>query len=91
MRKIMLFAIIIAITVSLSLSMINHAQAQDTSQPEAEQFQVWTVRQGDTLWSIANQHRGRTEVRKYIYQIQKLNDINSTIHPGQKLLLPRGK
>lgn len=89
MKKILLFAAIVIVSVSVSLTMINHVQAQDSQ--SQEQLEVWTVGQGDTLWSIANENRGRTDVRKYIYQIQKLNDINSTIYPGQKIILPRTK
>lgn len=45
--------------------------------------QIYVVKPGDTVYSIARQHR--TELR----QLVKLNNINSTyrLHPGQKLLI----
>ncbi|AGC68563.1 hypothetical protein Cst_c15770 [Thermoclostridium stercorarium subsp. stercorarium DSM 8532] len=53
------------------------------------EYKVITVRQGDTLWDIADKYRGKTEIRKYIYRIKKLNGLDdSTIYAGQKLYLP---
>jgi len=91
MKKIVLITCILALGLLLSMTLINHASAQDPAVAVAEQLEVWTVCPGDTLWSIANSHRGQMDVRKYIYQIQKLNNIKSTIYPGQELLLPPGK
>jgi len=81
--------LVIAVLVLVSGIIINHAVAQGTS--AMEDLEIWKVRQGDTLWDIANQHRGRTDVRKYIFQIKKLNDIDSNIYPGQELFLPPTK
>jgi len=53
------------------------------------EYRTITVRQGDTLWGIADKYRGKTEIREYIYQIKKLNNLdNATIYAGQKLSLP---
>lgn len=67
---------------------INYVQALNS---KPEEYGQWVVQRGDTLWGIAAENRGYTEIRKYIYQIQKLNDIGPNIHPGQVLLLPPGK
>ena len=72
---------ILAISIVAIWSINAHA-----AQPK--EHQILTVRQGDTLWNIAQAHRGNTEIRKYIYNLQKLNDIGSNIVPGQELLLP---
>lgn len=55
---------------------------------EPQNHETITVRRGDTLWNIAKANRGKTEIRKYIYNLQQLNDIGSDIYPGQELLLP---
>lgn len=53
------------------------------------EYKTVTVRQGDTLWDIAGKYCGKTEIRKYIYQIKKLNNMDdATIYAGQKLSLP---
>ncbi|CAG7648326.1 LysM peptidoglycan-binding domain-containing protein [Paenibacillus allorhizosphaerae] len=51
------------------------------------------VEQGDTLWSIAQDHAAKGEdVRDYVYSIKKLNGLNNTkLQVGQKLILPPGK
>jgi LysM repeat protein len=56
---------------------------------ELETLKVDVV-QGDTLWSIANEHApANVSVSSYIHKIKKLNGIkNSTIQEGQMLLLP---
>jgi nucleoid-associated protein YgaU len=89
MKKIILISSLAIIVLLISCLLLSHVQAKDFA--EAGELKVWIVRKGDTLWNIAKLHRGQTEIRKYIYQIQKLNDIDSIIYPGQKLMLPQGK
>ncbi|MDD4657954.1 MAG: LysM peptidoglycan-binding domain-containing protein [Eubacteriales bacterium] len=84
-KKVMIVAGLICATLVI-ITILSSVQAQNISVAKE-----WTVRRGDTLWNIAAENRGNTEIRKYIYQIQKLNDIGSTIYPGQTLLLPPGK
>ncbi|MGI6364475.1 MAG: LysM peptidoglycan-binding domain-containing protein [Bacillota bacterium] len=81
--KLIIACLICILAVSLVVAFKVSAQAV-----QAQDLQTITVRQGDTLWTIAQTHRGNTEIRKYIYKLQKLNDIGSNIYPGQELLLP---
>lgn len=83
MKKAVILGIILSLVIGLFV--VNHVQAYSNSQQESATL---IVDKGDTLWGIANQHRGKTDVRKYIYQIQKINDIGTTIYPGQELILP---
>lgn len=48
------------------------------------------VEQGDSLWTIAGEHAPKgTDVRSYIDQIKKVNQLKgSTLKEGQVLLLP---
>lgn len=47
------------------------------------------VKQGDTLWSIAEKIDSRRDIRDIIYDIQKLNKMNnSNLHPGEKIFIP---
>ncbi len=51
--------------------------------------EIIIVRPGDTLWEIAAQYSNDVEIRKYIYHIRKLNDLESaTIYAGQRIRLP---
>ena len=89
MKKRLLFASGLFVAILLILVAFTTAQAKKAPLPELAN--EWRVRSGDTLWHIAAQNRGRTDIRRYIYEIQKLNDLGSTIYPGQTLLLPPSK
>mgnify|MGYP001270282840 CR=1 FL=1 len=55
----------------------------------SREYKTVTVRQGDTLWDIAGKYRGKTDIRQYIYQIKKVNNLdNAIIYAGQKIILP---
>lgn len=59
--------------------------------PGEEMYQTITVEQNDTLWDIAAQKVDSSmDIREYIYQIKKINQINDSgyLSPGQTLKLP---
>lgn len=48
-----------------------------------------TVRTGDTLWSIADEYMESGDIRKKIYEIEKINNISdSTIYTGMEIKIP---
>ncbi len=55
-----------------------------------ETFETITVQTGDTLWGIAKNHLPpRMDIREYIYEIKKANNITgSIIYPGEEIKLP---
>lgn len=55
---------------------------------EPAQEIVYTVQEGDTLWSIAEKHISDNEnILEVIYNIKKDNDITSNIYPGQQIII----
>ncbi|OPJ57163.1 cell division suppressor protein YneA [Alkalithermobacter paradoxus] len=48
------------------------------------------IQSGDTLWNIAREYINEKEdIRNYIYEIQKLNNLNEPyIYPGKVILIP---
>ncbi len=51
---------------------------------------VVTVRPGDTLWAIAEKYGDHTgDIREFIYNIKRLNGLQSSaVSPGQVLVVP---
>jgi LysM repeat protein len=52
-----------------------------------ESYSIIHVTRGETLWSIAEEYKKpNTDTREYIYEIRKLNDMEtSEIYEGQTL------
>ena len=49
---------------------------------------VYTVKKGDTLWSISNNYEYKNKM-KFINDVEKLNNISPyEIKPGYKLAIP---
>lgn len=49
------------------------------------------VKSGDTLWDLTEQHyQGQEDLRKIIYQIKEINNLEQTeIIPGQIIMIPQ--
>ncbi|NLX64462.1 MAG: LysM peptidoglycan-binding domain-containing protein [Clostridiaceae bacterium] len=78
--------IIFIVMVTVFTGMI--ANAGTTSNVKQE-YKTVKVKNGDTLWEIASAHKNNKDIREYIYDMKKLNNLQSDIiHAGQILLLP---
>lgn len=52
-------------------------------------YKTVVVRAGDTLWDIARIHGSNKEVRRFIYEVKKINKLkDNTIYVGTLLKLP---
>lgn len=48
------------------------------------------VKQGDSLWTIAEQINSKKDVRQIVYEIKELNELSdSNIQPGKRLYIPK--
>lgn len=82
------FVVFLAIifTIILFTGMIVNAGASSRNEPT---YPAITVRDGDTLWEIASTYANNDDIRKYIFEIKELNQMeNDTIYKGQTILLP---
>lgn len=53
------------------------------------EYNTIIVKSGDTLWDIAKSENYNIDIREFIYQIRKINNLNdANLIPGQRLLLP---
>lgn len=88
-KKNIVLPIFVLILVLLNLIIYIYKQnySRATAKPVNEE-QVYIVKSGDTIWGIAKQNSNGGDIREYVYQIQKLNNVDSIIYPGQRLKLP---
>lgn len=74
------FIFVILFTIVYSTSVLGYKQ---------QEYKRIVVREGSTLWSIASEHYNGGDIRKYIYELKKINNLtNSTIYQGDELLIP---
>jgi nucleoid-associated protein YgaU len=79
-----MFARIVVIAALLTLAVAWGARRSDGAGRE----QVYVVRAGDTLWTIAADHYGG-DPREAVWRLEDQNHLTgSLVHPGQHLRLP---
>ena len=79
-----MFARIVVIVALLTLAVAWGARRSDGAGRE----QVYVVRAGDTLWSIAAAHYGG-DPREAVWRLEERNDLPGTlVRPGEHLRLP---
>lgn len=78
-----LVLIVIAAMLLLSAYLIHQADKPETIQTEI------TVREGETLWSIAETNCPNKDPREVIHQIEKVNHLGEYLRPGDVLTIPK--
>ncbi|MGI6226711.1 MAG: LysM peptidoglycan-binding domain-containing protein [Peptococcales bacterium] len=73
------------ITISIGFGFFT--TSANTSQ-NIELIQV-NVKPGESLWVIADRYdNNKKDLRKFIYEIKRINNIGDTIYPGQLIEIP---
>ncbi|NMW85892.1 LysM peptidoglycan-binding domain-containing protein [Peptoniphilus sp. AGMB00490] len=84
--KVFLFLLLIFIFNSGLI--IKNFEDKNFKTKEEIVIQVYTVKKGDTLWTISDNYECKNKM-KFIMEIEKLNNISSyDIKPGYKLAIP---
>lgn len=78
--------VISTVALALCLLLVTSVMAGGTAPVTAD----YTVRGGDTLWSIADAHAEQdSDVRSVMDDIRRINDLSgSMLHAGQTLEVP---
>jgi LysM repeat protein len=81
------------LTVTLlmfGLLVVPGVRAVSAHQTHAPAPVFYTVRAGDTLWSLANRLAPKGDPRAMVYDLMRLNRLDSAqIYSGERLQLPR--
>lgn len=81
------FYSIIIFLVTVMLSSFWAVSAHDEG--NRHEFKIIRVESGDTLWNIAREQNPNGDIRKFIYEIEEVNNLrSSTIHTGDELKIP---
>ena len=75
------FILAIMILIALIITLFSNCSA--VKKVETEDY---IVTNGDTLWSIVTEYKHeKQDIREYVYQLRKLNNIDCIIYPGQEI------
>jgi len=54
-----------------------------------DSFDTVVVKEGDTLWGLAEKYGPDQDIRKTVYEIKKINNLTGKyLKPGQLLIIP---
>ena len=89
--KLKIILLILTLAVFLAIDGAATQTSKEVFIVDMAQHTKVIVRPGESLWKIARTHGSpRHDIRKVIYEIQKINQLQSTtIHPGQIILIPQ--
>jgi LysM repeat protein len=87
-KKRFITAIGVIAIIILIIMMLISAAVKDMPKYEENHKTIY-VSKNETLWSIAEEYKKpNQDVREYIYEIKKINDMdNSIIFEGQELII----
>lgn len=80
------FTIFLIMTLLIASTLISTISAYGYKEI---QYETIRIHRGDTLWSIAERYGGDSDIRKYIYEVKKINNLlTSQIVEGDQLKVP---
>ncbi len=84
-KKYLLFVSVLVLLTVLAFSQVS-VLANRIEEPE---YIAYIVQPEDSLWSIAEEFGGEEDIRKTVYEIQKLNGVHSdSLKVGTRLFIP---
>ncbi|WP_277287676.1 LysM peptidoglycan-binding domain-containing protein [Veillonella montpellierensis] len=86
-------ALIVVMLVLATIFTTGFGMGRRTATPKYETRYDYTVKNGDTLWTIGKEAVGESEdIRDWVRKVQEINGINinkEPLYPGQTLVLYR--
>ena len=79
--------LIVAIIITITFASCSKEYVDTRKGVDYNTFE-YTVTEGETLWTIAEEYCPEDmDIRKYIYEVEKLNDITAELSIGQTIIL----
>ena len=76
----------VALLLGVTIAFVAYLYITDE---KIEQYEHITIEQGDTLWSLAEQYRGKMSTKDWVTFVKKENDLfNQVITTGQTIIIP---
>lgn len=86
-RFIIMSLSLIALLVFFTFNIFDNSIVEGRSE---ENYHSLIVKQGDSLWAIAEKINSKKDVRELVYEIKELNGLTSSnIQPGKRLYIPK--
>ena len=77
------------VSVIVLLSVVLLSQINVSADKEAADYISYIVRPNDSLWSIAAKYGNDNDIRKTVYEIEKLNGVSSdSLQVRTRLFIP---
>ena len=76
----------VALLLAITVAFVTYLYITDE---KIEQYEHITIEQGDTLWSLAEQYRGKMSTKDWVTFVKKENDLfNQVLNTGQTITIP---
>lgn len=80
---------LVFVSVLILLSVFALSQISVSADKERPDYISYIVRPNDSLWSIAEEYGNDDDIRKTVYEIQKLNGVEAdSLKVGTRLFIP---
>lgn len=77
-RKVICSTVLLALfAVVLTGYGFKKVEAKDNGLTVEKYYKSIQIEAGDTLWDIANEYRGNQEIKSYIKEVKKMNNLKS--------------
>jgi nucleoid-associated protein YgaU len=88
---LVLVALVAVVVLAVAGLLMSRTSGAATQRPEPVGQRSIVVQPGQTLWSIAKDVAPNRDIRKVIYEIRRVNGLDSAmVRSGQTLVLPTG-
>lgn len=88
-NKFRFICFLLVVFTLLSILLVSVSNFGKVYSKTYDRFTTYYVESGDTLWEIAEKNNvNNKDVRKLIYEIKEINNIDTMLYIGQEIKIP---